>query len=97
MNRSEYYRGRPGKKFGIWNDIKKEFQFGICEDTPMLAEARLYQKIGDNARMYRFKPKMLPDDHKYQVADIVPDRTREALLKMERNVHGGTADDIGQG
>lgn len=38
----------------------KEFQFGICEDTPMLAEARLFQKIGDDARKWRFEPRMLP-------------------------------------
>lgn len=38
----------------------KQFQFGICEDTPMLAEARLYQKIGDDARRYRFEPRRLP-------------------------------------
>ena len=61
MKRDVYYRGKPGKKFGIWNDVKKEFQFGICEDTPMLAEARLFQKLGDDARKYRFQPRMLPD------------------------------------
>lgn len=61
MKRSTYYRGVPGKKYGIWNDVKKEFQFGICEDTPMLAEARLFQKIGDDAGKYRFQPRMLPD------------------------------------
>ena len=53
--RSEiYYRGFPGKKYGIWNSRKKEFQFDICEDTPMLAEARLFQKIGDDARKWKF-------------------------------------------
>lgn len=62
MKRSTYYYGVPGKKFGIWNDVAKRFQFGICEDTPMLAEARLYKCIGDNAKKYRFQPKMLPDD-----------------------------------
>ena len=60
MKRSVYYHGVPGKKYGIWNDCKKEFQFGICEDTPMLAEARLFQKLGDDARKYRFQPRMLP-------------------------------------
>lgn len=60
MNRSTYHHGIPGKKWGIWNTVKKEFQFGISEDTPMLAEARLYQKIGDDARRYRFEPRILP-------------------------------------
>ena len=50
MKRSVYYRGVPGKKYGIWNGMAKCFQFNICEDTPMLAEARLYQKIGDDEK-----------------------------------------------
>jgi len=62
MKRDTYYRGVPGKKFGIWNDVAKRFQFGICEDTPMLAEARLHQLIGDNARKWRFQPRMLSDE-----------------------------------
>lgn len=91
MKRDVYYRGKPGKKYGIWNDVKKEFQFGICEDTPMMAEARLYQKLGDDARKWRFQPRMLPDSHKYQIADIVSDRTRAALAQMGINAHGGRA------
>lgn len=49
MDRIEYQRGRNGEKYGIYNISAKQFQFGICEDTPMLAEARLFQKIGDDA------------------------------------------------
>lgn len=52
------------KKYGIWNVSAKCFQFGICEDTPMLAVARLYQKIGDDAKKWRFEPRMLPDEVK---------------------------------
>lgn len=62
MKRETYYRGISGQKFGIWNSAKKCFQFGICEDTPMLAEARLYQKIGHDAKKWRFEPKMLPKE-----------------------------------
>lgn len=62
MKRDTYYRGQPGIKWGIWNDVKKCFQFGICEDTPMLAEARLFQKIGDGAMKWRFKPRQLPKE-----------------------------------
>lgn len=76
MKRETYYRGVPGKKFGIWNDVAKKFQFGICEDTPMLAEARLHQRIGDNARKWRFQPKMLPD------AEVA--RLKEDSLTMTR-------------
>lgn len=60
MRRETYYRGAPGVKWGIWNTAKKCFQFGICEDTPMLAEARLFQKIGDDARRWRFEVRRLP-------------------------------------
>lgn len=61
MKREIYQKGVPGKKYGIWNVSAKCFQFGVCEDTPMLAVARLYQKIGDDAKQWRFEPRMLPD------------------------------------
>lgn len=41
-------------KYGIWNNIKKEFQFGISEDTPKKAEKKLFDKIGHDARKWRF-------------------------------------------
>lgn len=59
MKREEYYHGKPGAKYGIWNTVKKQFQFGICEDTPALAEARLFQKIGNDARKWRFETRRL--------------------------------------
>ena len=61
MKQKVYYLGVPGKKFGIYNGATKQFQFGVCEDTPMLAMARLYQKIGDDAKDKRFEPRMLPE------------------------------------
>lgn len=33
---------------------------GSKDDTPMLAEARLHQKIGDDAKRWRFEPRQLP-------------------------------------
>lgn len=66
MKRDTYYRGVPGKKFGIYNTVAKKFQFGISEDTPMLAEARLFQKLGDDARKWRFEPRMLPKEARKQ-------------------------------
>ena len=60
MKRNTYYHGLPGVKWGIWNTVAHCFQFGVSEDTPMLAQARLYQKIGDDARKYRFEPRQLP-------------------------------------
>lgn len=60
MKRNIYYRRLPGIKWGIWNTMSHCFQFDIREDTPMLAVARLYQKIGDDARKWRFEPRQLP-------------------------------------
>ena len=61
MKYTTYKHGIRGVKWGIWNRKKRKFQFGICEDTPMLAEARLFQKIGDNARKWRFVARQLPE------------------------------------
>ena len=62
MKRTTYYRGAKGRKWGIWNSQRKEFQFGICEDSPYLAEARLMYMIGDDARKWRFEAKELPKE-----------------------------------
>ena len=62
MKRTTYYQGIRGVKCGIWNSVAKCFQFGISEDTPMLAEARLYQKLGDDAKKWRFEVRQLPKE-----------------------------------
>lgn len=62
MTTHEYYRGQKGRKYGIYNTQAKCFQFGISEDTPALAEARLFQLIGNDARKWRFEPRALPPD-----------------------------------
>lgn len=59
MKSEEYFHGKPGVKYGIYNTYKKQFQFGIAEDTPMLAEARLFQKIGQDARKWRFETRRI--------------------------------------
>ena len=61
MKRYEYYQGVTGRKYGIWNDRAKKFQFGIVEDSPFLAEARLFYKIGDDANKWRFEARALPE------------------------------------
>lgn len=60
MNRIEYMRGKPNTKYGIYNTKAKQFQFNISEDTPMLAQARLHQLIGDDAKKWRFDARALP-------------------------------------
>ncbi len=60
MKMEEYYHGRKGRKYGIWNSVRKCFQFGICEDTPKQAVHRLHEKIGKDAYKWRFEPRALP-------------------------------------
>ena len=55
MKKNIYYHGEPNAKYGIWKD---GWKFEVCEDTPMLAMARLYQKIGHEAKKY--EPRRLP-------------------------------------
>lgn len=43
------------KTYGIYNTIKKEFQFGIKEPSKSKAWNKLFQKIGDDARKWRFE------------------------------------------
>lgn len=61
MKMHEYYKGRPNAKYGVFNVAKKEWQFNIAEDTPMLAEARLHQYIGVDARKWKFHIRKLED------------------------------------
>lgn len=61
-DRAEFMFGKKDTKYGVFNSVKKEFQFGICEDSPMLAQARLHYFIGDNAKKWRFEFKPIPKE-----------------------------------
>ena len=41
--------------FGIWNNMRKEFQFGIDEPTPEKARKKLFKKIGYASYKWRFE------------------------------------------
>lgn len=62
MKTDEWMYGKPGVKYGVYNNRKKEFQFGISEDTPLLAKAKLFSKIGDDARRWRFEIREIKED-----------------------------------
>lgn len=47
--------------YGIWNNIKKEFQFGIQEPTKQKAQRKLFQKIGNDAYKWRFDIRKIPE------------------------------------
>jgi len=91
MKRETYMYGVRGEQYGIWNTAKKCWQFGICEDTPMLAEARLFQKIGDDARKWRFEARKLPREMRKgtpepQLVTELQRKDRELkLVKKERD------------
>lgn len=50
--------------YGIWNNIKKEFQFGIAEPTRKKAESKLFQLIGYDSYKWRFETRKIPKNLK---------------------------------
>lgn len=64
--------------------MSKCWQFNVCKDTPMLAVARLYQKISDDTRKSRFEPHPLPTKIR---RDMV-----EARARMDRPLECGYED-----
>ena len=59
QDKNEYYNGKAGTKYGIYNTYKNCFQFRICEDSPHLALARLYYMIGKGAGHPKFDPRAI--------------------------------------
>jgi hypothetical protein len=47
-------------KYGIYNTIAKEFQFGISAKSKSEAMRMLFQKIGNDARKWRFEVREIP-------------------------------------
>ena len=62
MKTKMYLNGDGHSKWGIYNTLKKGFQFGICENTPKLAYDKSFQKIGNNARKWRFEVRKLKQE-----------------------------------
>lgn len=42
-------------QYGVYNTVRKEFQFGICEPSKRKARQKLFDKIGNDARKWRFE------------------------------------------
>ena len=47
--------------YGIWNNRRKQFQFGISEPSKKRAWKKLFNKIGNDARKYRFEVRKSPN------------------------------------
>lgn len=50
--------------YGIYNTMKKEFQFGIKEDTKEKAQRKLFQKIGYDSYKWRFEVRRIAERKK---------------------------------
>lgn len=61
MKAKEFYHGDGIHLYGIWNDMRKEFQFGIAETTPIKAQKKLFAKIGKDAYKWRFEIRRKPE------------------------------------
>lgn len=48
--------------YGIYNTMKKEFQFGIKEDTKKKAFNKLFNKIGYDSYKWRFEVRRIPEE-----------------------------------
>jgi hypothetical protein len=47
-------------RYGIYNNMKNKFQFGICEPTEKAARKALYKKIGKDSYRWRFEVRKIP-------------------------------------
>lgn len=47
---------------GIWNSVRREFQFGIDEPTPKKAQQKLFEKIGYDSYKWRFEIRIIPKE-----------------------------------
>lgn len=74
-DRATFMYGKKGVKYGVYNSVKKQFQFGVCEDSPMLAQARLHYIIGDDAKKWRFEFRPIPPEI-YLSAEFINQKRR---------------------
>ena len=49
--------------YGVWNTVKKEFQFGIREENQDKAIKKLFQKIGNDTYKWRFEIRKIPEQN----------------------------------
>ena len=67
--------------YGVWNTIKKEFQFGIREENQNKAIKKLFQKIGNDAYKWRFEIRKIPEQNKKtSFRKLMIDLQKEVLL-----------------
>lgn len=55
-----------GKRYGVWNNVKKEFQFGINEGSKKRALTKLIDKVGKDSYKWRFEIREIKQGMKIQ-------------------------------
>ena len=55
-----------GKRYGVQNNVKKEFQFGINEGSKKRALTKLIDKVGKDSYKWRFEIREIKPDSKIQ-------------------------------
>lgn len=63
--KKKHTRKEATRMFGVYNSVKKEFQFGICALSEVKANKLLFKKIGHDAKKWRFEVRLLPKGHEY--------------------------------
>ena len=58
-----------GKIYGIYNTVAKEFQFGIKAKSKSEARRMLFQKIGNDARKWRFETREIKEQALKQMGE----------------------------
>ena len=84
MNKTTYRKGVPGVNWGIYDKVNNRFVSGISEDSPMLAEARLFFIIDNAAKAQHYEPRMLPQKRieaapKKILATLADEEVKKAL------------------
>lgn len=96
MKNQIYWHGIPGSQWGIWDHQLKAFRDDVREDTPMLAQARLYQILGQDTKLHRYEARQLPQENKTETEkavlkniDRVKERTQTTFNEVMEELREG--------
>lgn len=73
--------------YGIYNTMKKEFQFGIREETRQKAFDTLFKKIGYDSYKWRFQVRAIPERRKTMLSKEEIDRRLEQTEDNEITIN----------
>ena len=71
-------------RYMIWNNMQKCFQFpSICETTEKGATTCLFNKIGNDARKWRFEIRKVEKGEAYKIRQELKDIQKARRIKQE--------------